>query len=124
VSTLISNIRDVEKYIGDSLDYFNTTRRMILYYEDIIRNRNVLNTYECPSDGSITLPVTLMAYLCVQALLQVQKFLGVPVRKLVSRQVKIHTRPLPDLVRNWEDVNDKLNGTEYARFLDGADYLK
>jgi hypothetical protein len=60
----------------------------------------------------------------VQALLQVQEFLGVPVTKLVSRQVKIHTRPLPDLVRNWEDVNDKLNGTEYARFLDGADYLK
>jgi hypothetical protein len=124
VSTLISNIRDVEKYMGDCLDYFNTTRRMILYYEDIISNRNVLNTFECPSDRSITLQVTLIASLCVQALLQVQEFLGVPVRKLVSRQVKIHTRPLPDLVRNWEDVNSKLNGTEYARFLDGADYLK
>ncbi|EMS66220.1 Nodulation protein H [Triticum urartu] len=98
VSTLVSNIRDVEKYMGDCLDSFNTTRRMILYYEDIIRNRN--------------------------ALFQVQEFLGVPVRKLVSRQVKIHTRPLPDLVRNWEDVNSRLNGTEYARFLDGADYVK
>uniref|UniRef100_A0ACD5WN91 Uncharacterized protein n=1 Tax=Avena sativa TaxID=4498 RepID=A0ACD5WN91_AVESA len=98
VSTLISNIRDVEKYMGDCLDRFNTTRRMVLYYEDLISNRN--------------------------ALLRVQEFLGVPLRKLVSRQVKIHRRPLPDLVRNWEDVNSKLKGTEYARFLDGADYVK
>ncbi|PNT74654.1 hypothetical protein BRADI_1g19695v3 [Brachypodium distachyon] len=98
VSTLILDIRDIEKYIRDCLDRFNTTRHMILYYEDIISNRN--------------------------ALFRVQEFLGVPARKLVSKQVKIHTRPLPDLVKNWEDVNSKLNGTEYARFLDGADYVK
>uniref|UniRef100_A0ACD5UJ19 Uncharacterized protein n=1 Tax=Avena sativa TaxID=4498 RepID=A0ACD5UJ19_AVESA len=98
VSTLISNIRDVEKYMGDCLDRFNMTRRMVLYYEDLISNRN--------------------------ALLRAQEFLRVPVRKLVSRQVKIHRRPLPDLVRNWQDVNSKLKGTEYARFLDGADYVK
>lgn len=60
----------------------------------------------------------------MQALSQVQEFLGVPVRKLVSRQVKIHTSPLSNLVKNWEDVNKKLNGTEYAHFLDGADYVK
>ena len=73
---------------------------------------------------SRTSQVTLIASPCLQAWYQVQEFLGVPVRKLVSRQVKIHTRPLPDLVRNWEDVNRKLNGTEYAHFLDGADYVK
>uniref|UniRef100_A0A0A9CNH9 Sulfotransferase n=1 Tax=Arundo donax TaxID=35708 RepID=A0A0A9CNH9_ARUDO len=71
---------------------------MILYYEDIIGNNNALS--------------------------QVQEFLRVPVRKLISRQVKIHTRPLPDLVENWEQVSSKLNGTEFAHFLDGSDYQK
>lgn len=42
VSNLIPNIRNAEKYIRDCLDHFNTTRHMILYYEDIVRNRNVL----------------------------------------------------------------------------------
>lgn len=60
----------------------------------------------------------------MQALFQVQEFLGVPVRKLVSRQVKIHTSPLPGLVSNWDDVSNKLNGTQYAHFLDGADYVR
>lgn len=36
----------------------------------------------------------------------------------------IQVRFLPNLVKNWEDVNNKLNGTEYAHFLDGADYVK
>jgi hypothetical protein len=59
----------------------------------------------------------------VQALSRVQQFLEVPVKKLFSKHVKIHTRPLPDLVDNWDDVSDMLNGTEYARFLDAADYV-
>jgi len=59
-----------------------------------------------------------------QALSQVQEFLRVPVRRLMSRQVKIHTRPLSDLVKNWEEVSSKLNGTEFAHFLDGSDYVK
>ncbi|TVU46921.1 hypothetical protein EJB05_06494, partial [Eragrostis curvula] len=59
-----------------------------------------------------------------QALSRVQEFLGVPVKKLFSKHVKIHTSSLPDLVDNWEDVNEMLNGTEYARFLDDADYVK
>lgn len=97
-SNLITNIRNIEKTIRDCLDYFNSTRHMILYYEDIVGNSNALS--------------------------QVQEFLGVPVRKLISRQVKIHTRTLPDLIKNWEEVSSKLNGTEYARFLDGSDYAK
>ncbi|XP_062189286.1 uncharacterized protein LOC133892487 [Phragmites australis] len=102
-STLITNIRNIEKAIRDCLDHLNTTRHMTLYYEDIIRDDNVMNT---------------------EALSQVQEFLGVPVRKLISRQVKIHTRPLPDLVNNWEEVSRKLNGTEFAHFLDGSYYVK
>jgi hypothetical protein len=60
----------------------------------------------------------------VQALSRVQEFLGVPVRRLSSKHVKIHTRPLPDLVDNWEQVSQVLNGTQYGRFLDDADYVK
>lgn len=80
------------------LGRFSSTRHVILYYEDVIRDQNALS--------------------------RVQAFLGVPVRRLFSRHVKIHTSPLPDLVDNWEDVSEKLNGTEYAHFLDGADYVK
>jgi len=97
-STLIANIRNIEKAIKDCLDHFKSTRHMILYYEDIIGNSNALS--------------------------RVQEFLRVPVRPLMSRQVKIHTRPLPDLIKNWEDVSSKLNGTEFAHLLDGSDYAK
>ncbi|XP_062188291.1 uncharacterized protein LOC133891578 isoform X2 [Phragmites australis] len=97
-STLITNIRNIEKSIRDCLDHFSTTRHMTLCYEDIIGDSNALS--------------------------QVQEFLRVPVRKLISRQVKIHTRPLPDLVKNWEQVSNTLKGTEYAHFLDDSDYVK
>lgn len=60
--------------------------------------------------------------LFVQALSHVQEFLSVPERKLVSRQVKIHTRPLPEQVTNWEDVSKMLNGTRYEHFLGHSDY--
>ncbi|RRT55554.1 hypothetical protein B296_00041209 [Ensete ventricosum] len=56
------------------------------------------------------------------ALSHVQEFLCVPERKLVSRQVKIHTRPLPEQVTNWEDVTKMLNGTRYEHFLRHSDY--
>ncbi|KAJ1292230.1 hypothetical protein BS78_02G376000 [Paspalum vaginatum] len=97
-STLITNIRNIEKTIKDCLDHFKSTRHMILYYEDIVHNSNALS--------------------------RVLEFLRVPMRRLMSRQIKIHTRTLPDLVKNWEEVNMKLNGTEFARFLDGSDYVK
>jgi hypothetical protein len=58
----------------------------------------------------------------LQALYKVQEFLKVPVRKLVSRHVKIHTRPLPQQVDNWNEILEALNGTEYAHFLNHADY--
>ncbi|BAH92162.1 Os03g0363950 [Oryza sativa Japonica Group] len=98
VPTLIPNIRSAEQSITTCLDHFSSTRHMILYYEDVIRDQNALS--------------------------RVQEFLGVPAMRLSSRHVKIHTSPLPDLVDNWEEVSEKLNGTEYARFVDGADYDK
>ncbi|CAL4914541.1 unnamed protein product [Urochloa decumbens] len=98
VSTLIPSIRSAEHSMRTCLGHFSKTRHMTLYYEDVIRDKNALS--------------------------RVQEFLGVPVMKLSSKHVKIHTRPLPDLVDNWEDVSDMLNGTKYARFLDDADYVK
>lgn len=52
-STLIANIRNIEKAIKDCLDHFKSTRHMILYYEDIIGNSNVVNSFnKCPNSGS------------------------------------------------------------------------
>ncbi|KQK21580.1 uncharacterized protein LOC100844743 [Brachypodium distachyon] len=98
VSSLVLSIRDAEQSMESCLVRFRSTRHMILYYEDIVRDDNALS--------------------------RVQEFLGVPVRRLSSRHVKIHTRPLPDLVENWEDVSETLKGTEFAHFLDGEDYVK
>ncbi|XP_066388035.1 uncharacterized protein [Miscanthus floridulus] len=98
VSTLIPSIRNAQRAMRTCLGRFSNTRHMVLYYEDVIRDRNALS--------------------------RVQEFLGVPVRKLSSKHVKIHTRPLPDLVDNWEQVSQVLNGTQYGRFLDDADYVK
>ncbi|XP_047072779.1 nodulation protein H-like [Lolium rigidum] len=93
VSSLIPSIREAEQSMEACLRQFRATRHMILYYEDLIRDDNALS--------------------------RVQKFLGVPVRPLSSRHVKIHTSPLPDLVDNWEEVRETLRGTEFHRFLDG-----
>jgi hypothetical protein len=98
VSTLIPSIRNAEHSMRTCLGRFRKTHHMILYYEDVIRDKNELS--------------------------RVQEFLGAPVTKLSSQHVKIHTRPLPDLVDNWEDVSEMLNGTKYAQFLDDADYVK
>uniref|UniRef100_A0A0D9VUA4 Uncharacterized protein n=1 Tax=Leersia perrieri TaxID=77586 RepID=A0A0D9VUA4_9ORYZ len=98
VPTLIPSIRAAEQSVRTCLDHFSSTRHMILYYEDVIRDQNALS--------------------------RVQEFLGVPVMRLFSRHVKIHTSPLPDLVDNWEEVSEKLNGTQYAHFIDNADYDK
>nr|CAB3500725.1 unnamed protein product [Digitaria exilis] len=98
LSTLIPSIRSAEHSMRTCLSRFRKTRHMTLYYEDVIHDKNALS--------------------------RVQEFLGVPVMKLSSKHVKIHTSPLPDLVDNWEDVSEMLNGTKYARFLDDADYVK
>lgn len=96
VALLISNLGHIERTIADCLQLFTRTRHIILYYEDIINNQN--------------------------ALAHVQEFLGVPKRKLVSRQVKIHTRPPSEQIMNWMDVFKMLNGTQYEHFLHHTDY--
>ncbi|KAJ6736655.1 PROTEIN putative EXPRESSED-RELATED [Salix viminalis] len=92
---LISDLKEVEITATKALEYFNSTRHIVLYYEDLIKN-----------------PAKLK---------DVQAFLGLPSMELMSRQVKIHKGPLSDHVKNWEDVNKTLNGTAYESFLQ-ADY--
>ncbi|CAD5191385.1 unnamed protein product [Musa acuminata subsp. malaccensis] len=90
-SELISTLRHTHKFITDAMGHFRNTRHIVLYYEDLVQNRTKL--------------------------MDVLEFLRVPPRKLVSRHVKIHTRPLPKLVENWDDVYRSLEGTEYRSFL-------
>ncbi|KAG4125439.1 hypothetical protein ERO13_D10G096000v2 [Gossypium hirsutum] len=94
-TSLISDMKEVEMITARALENFNSTRRMVLYYEDLVTNRTKLK--------------------------DVQEFLGLPLMELTSRQVKIHKGSLCDFVSNWDDVNKTLNGTEYERFLH-ADY--
>ncbi|KAL3651797.1 hypothetical protein CASFOL_004799 [Castilleja foliolosa] len=88
---LIPNLKQVDDLVTKSLQYFKSTRHIILYYEDIINNRTKL--------------------------VDVQDFLKVPRRDLKTRQVKIHKGPLSSQVKNWEDIKKTLNGTHYESFL-------
>ncbi|KAH1113480.1 hypothetical protein J1N35_006858 [Gossypium stocksii] len=94
-ASLISDLKEIGSAAVKALEYFNSTRHLVLYYEDLITNRTKLK--------------------------DVQEFLGIPLMELTSRQVKIHKGPLSDFVKNWDDVNKTLTGTEYESFL-RADY--
>ncbi|XP_019444698.1 PREDICTED: uncharacterized protein LOC109348643 isoform X2 [Lupinus angustifolius] len=94
-TSLLDDLKDMEIRAAKALEYFNSTRHMILYYEDLVRNPNMLK--------------------------DVQEFLGLPPMELTSRQVKIHRGPLSDHIQNWDDVRKTLNGTDYESFLE-ADY--
>ncbi|XP_057965788.1 uncharacterized protein LOC131156266 [Malania oleifera] len=94
-SLLMPSLKQVEETTANALEYFKSTRHIILYYEDIIKNRTKL--------------------------VDVQDFLRVPQRDLKSRQVKIHRGPLSEQIQNWDDVQKALKGTSYERFLH-ADY--
>ncbi|XP_078441718.1 uncharacterized protein LOC144711608 isoform X2 [Wolffia australiana] len=91
VSSLIPDLKRAEEMAAEAINYFNPTRHIILYYEDVVNNHTKL--------------------------MEVMDFLEVPTRNLFSRQVRIHTRPLWEQVENWEQVRDTLNGTKYAEFL-------
>ncbi|KAK6798440.1 hypothetical protein RDI58_006143 [Solanum bulbocastanum] len=92
---LITDLKRMEVSATEALDYFNSTRHMILYYEDIVRNQ--------------------------AKLVDVLEFLRLPNMDLSSRQVKIHNGPLWKHIKNWDDVNKTLSGTAYEKFL-RADY--
>ncbi|RDY13401.1 hypothetical protein CR513_01691, partial [Mucuna pruriens] len=94
-TSLLDDLKDMEMRATKALEYFHSTRHMILYYEDLMRNHTKLK--------------------------DVQEFLGLPQMELTSRHVKIHRGPLSDHIQNWDDVNKTLKGTVYESFLE-ADY--
>ncbi|GKV22475.1 hypothetical protein SLEP1_g32343 [Rubroshorea leprosula] len=90
-TTLIPNLRQAEDTTTKALEYFKSTRHIILYYEDVLKNHTKL--------------------------VEVQEFLKVPRKELKSRQVKIHKGSLSSHVENWGQVQNALKGTQYERFL-------
>ncbi|WKA10008.1 hypothetical protein VitviT2T_027612 [Vitis vinifera] len=92
---LLPDLKEAEETITKALEYFKSTRHIVLYYEDLINNRTKLK--------------------------DVQEFLRLPYRDLSSRQVKIHSGNLPKQVGNWDDVQKALKGTSYEGMLH-ADY--
>lgn len=94
-TSLLDDLKDMETRASKALEYFNSTRHMILYYEDLMRNHTKLK--------------------------DVQEFLGLPQMELRSRHVKIHRGPLSDHIQNWDDVKKTLRGTVYESFLE-TDY--
>ncbi|KAL3621173.1 hypothetical protein CASFOL_036085 [Castilleja foliolosa] len=90
-SLLVPNLMQVEDLVNKSLEYFKSTRHIIVYYEDIVKN-----------------PTKIV---------DVQDFLRVPQQKVKSRQVKIHKGSLSSQVENWGDVKKALNGTRFEGYL-------
>lgn len=94
---LIAELKEMELTAAKAFKYFNSTRHIVLYYEDLVKNRKKLK--------------------------EVLKFLRLPQMKLKSRQVKIHRGTLSEHIQNWDDVKKTLNGTEYGNLL-LADYRR
>ncbi|KAL2522827.1 P-loop containing nucleoside triphosphate hydrolase superfamily protein [Forsythia ovata] len=91
LTSLVVDLKLMDKTVLEALEFFSSTRHFIIYYEDLIRNRTKL--------------------------VDVQEFLRVPPMELTSRQVKIHKGSLSDHIKNWDDVNKTLRGTTYESFL-------
>ncbi|XP_010530883.1 PREDICTED: uncharacterized protein LOC104807356 [Tarenaya hassleriana] len=94
---LIPDLKQVQEMTSKALAYFNTTRHIVVYYEDVVKNRTKLD--------------------------DVQEFLKVPKLELKSRQVKIHHGHLSKHVENWAEVQNTLKGTKFENFLH-EDYRK
>lgn len=92
---LVSDLKSAERKTARVLEYFKNTRNIVLYYEDMVRNKTKL--------------------------VDVQEFLKLPHRNLTSNQVKIHTASLLSHIENWEEVQTTLKGTKYESYLQ-ADY--
>ncbi|KAJ7537149.1 hypothetical protein O6H91_12G100100 [Diphasiastrum complanatum] len=91
VKYLNQNLERYEEISNNALQAFNVTRLLVIFYEDLVKEP--------------------------QKLMEVQEFLGVPPRKLESRQVKIHTGPLSGLITNREEVYRALQATKFEGFL-------
>ncbi|QCD98935.1 uncharacterized protein LOC114194071 [Vigna unguiculata] len=88
---LMTEIKQTEETVAKALQYFKNTHHIVLHYEDLVKNATKVK--------------------------DVQEFLGLPLRDMHSRQVKIHTGPLWKQIGNWEEVRKTLRGTPYQNFL-------
>ncbi|KAG0487046.1 hypothetical protein HPP92_009141 [Vanilla planifolia] len=79
VKRLIPTLEHMERLAADTLEYFKSTRHIVVYYEDLVQNQT-------------------------EKMMDVLKFLRAPHRSLVSGHVKIHTRPLEEQIANWRAV--------------------
>ncbi|KAK8951567.1 hypothetical protein KSP39_PZI003410 [Platanthera zijinensis] len=91
IKGLIPTLEHMERLATDTLNNFRSTRHMLVYYEDLVRNQTKMN--------------------------EVLEFLKVPQRKLISGHVKIHTRPLAQQVGNWRDVVKAIMRTKYRGLI-------
>ncbi|KAI3808576.1 hypothetical protein L1987_24530 [Smallanthus sonchifolius] len=91
VTSLESDLEKMESTAVKALEYYNSTRHIVVYYEDLMKNPNKL--------------------------MQVEDFLMLARMKLKSRQVKIHKGPLSEHINNWDDVYRTLSGTTYERYI-------
>ncbi|VFQ69239.1 unnamed protein product [Cuscuta campestris] len=94
-ASLMPELNQTDMVAREALHHFNNTRHIILYYEDLVRNKTKT--------------------------MDALKFLRLPVMNLSSCQVKIHSGPLWKHIKNWDDVRRTLKGTAYEGFLH-ADY--
>ncbi|PSS17240.1 Nodulation protein like [Actinidia chinensis var. chinensis] len=116
---LVSNLKEADEMTAKALEYFKSTRHIVLYYEDIVANRTVRFEHETIyflTIFSYSIPSRDLRNF-LQKLADVQEFLRLPYRYLTSRQVKIHSGHLSKQIENWDDVQKALEGTSYESFL-------
>lgn len=90
VTFLPAYLHKIQNTIDDAFSFFKSTRHTVIYYEEISKPKKIM---------------------------EILKFLGLKPRELTSRHVKIHTKPLSEHVHNWQEVNNRLKGTEFEVFL-------
>ncbi|KAH7293427.1 hypothetical protein KP509_28G025500 [Ceratopteris richardii] len=96
-ASLMNFLERSEESMNDATDFFKDIRHMTIYYEDLVANPT-------------------------KELKRAQEFLGVKPIRLVSKHVKIHTRPLNEQIDNWDDLVPFLKGTRHEIYLTGNDY--
>ncbi|XP_072147183.1 uncharacterized protein [Setaria viridis] len=121
--TLITELKRSDKLAVDALMNFKNTRHVVLYYEDVVKNRTVSHycfaSSICGGKNNFHFSNHHCCVLFIQKLMDVLDFLRLPKRKLSSRHVKIHTKRLCDHIDNWADVSNALTGTRFESFLNG-----
>lgn len=97
IRTLIPTLEHMESLVTNAMNYFKSTRHIIVYYEDLVQNQT-------------------------QKMMEVLEFLRAPQKKLISGHVKIHTRPLAQLITNWNAVVKAVKRSKFRRFITDNDY--